>query len=253
MRIRECIALAWAVALLGLLASCDGVKFADVEVNRPLPDEFKNRTFYAKTDIFKYRLSQLAGNVIVREADSTAYVRLDRVVPEGVVPIEKDVDEEGGEIYRSVVDRGASAEGSYLAFAGSLSANEIAKVQIRDRHWVFIDLVPAVRDAIADWVEDHPNDDPAVKRWYVQGALLASITTDYYQEIDATASGVVGETLGAKGEVYNRFRETATDFRISLELLDIDALARAPRDVPIESLKARFRPPAGLTVDFEPE
>ena len=72
----------------------------------------------------------------------------------------------------------------------------------------------------------------------------------YYQRIEASASGVVGNTLGAKGNVFNEWKERSNDFRISLELLDLDEWARAGPEISLQSLIARAGPPGGQTIDF---
>jgi hypothetical protein len=65
----------------------------------------------------------------------------------------------------------------------------------------------------------------------VQGALLTAITVNNYVKISANASAVVGETFGAKGNVYNKQGATQHDYWISLELVDLDRLAIVARPV----------------------
>ena len=68
MRVHKVLVLLAASVLALPLAACEkGIRFASVEVNRPLPEDMRTRILYAKTDIFKYRLSQLAGFILVDE------------------------------------------------------------------------------------------------------------------------------------------------------------------------------------------
>lgn len=199
---------------------CTGLKFADTPLNKALPQDYKNRVLWNETDVFKYNLEQLVGHIIYEEGTNGGYARGPRIVDRSKPPVMKAI--EGGTIYESKIDRGAAAEGSYLAFAAKMDAKQSAEVQIIDNSQVFI---PYENIPIGDLLKAGASTNGARKRFYIQGVLLAGVLTKYSSEITADASGVVGNTFGAKGNVYNERGEIARDVRISLLLLDLDKLS----------------------------
>jgi hypothetical protein len=106
-----------------------------------------------------------------------------------------------------------------------LSANRTASVTIIDTAQVFIPYADVPVDVLlAEAMK--PALPGTTKRYYIQGVLLATVLTQYGQQINADASGVVGNTFGAKGNVYNEEQTVNRDFRISLLLIDLDRLAQ---------------------------
>jgi hypothetical protein len=216
--VRPSISLVLAIVCVG----CQGIEFADDTSNMALPDDYKNRTLWPGTDIFKYNLSELAGSYVRRDAGT--FTRLNRVVNPGYKPEFRVRDLKA--IYESNIDRQASMQGSYLAFAASLKANERAHVKIQDIGMVFIKDDDLPREDIAGQaIRAYKANERG--RYYIQGVLLASVTTRHFVEIDASAKGVVGATIGLDSKVYNKRGQSATDFRISVELVDLWALGRA--------------------------
>ncbi|MBU8900926.1 hypothetical protein KRR26_35545 [Corallococcus sp. M34] len=211
----------WIALFASLLGGC-GVTFSNVpEFNKGLPEDFKRRVLWNETDLFKYNLEQLAGHVIYSKASAAEYDRGPRLVTNGKSPSFKLID--NGQVYHSKVDNGAKAEGSYLAFASTMSAEQTADVSIIDTAQVFIPYEDVPVDELVKIAE--ASAPQGVKRYYIQGVLLASVTTRYGAKINADASGIVGDTFGAKGSVYNEQQAVGRDFRISLLLIDIDRMA----------------------------
>src|ERR1035437_1697147 len=94
-----------------LLVGCTGIRFAPVPLNGPLPENFKKRTLYARTEIFRHQLPEFAGSILYRKGDAGEFDRGARVVKAGFdVPLQtiKDVD---AAVYASKIDRGASVQG----------------------------------------------------------------------------------------------------------------------------------------------
>ena len=213
------------IVFLSLILSGCGLSFSNIpNFNKGLPEDFKRRVLWAETDIFKYNLEQLAGHVIYAKAAVGQYDRGPRYVKPQKAPVLKVID--SGQIYHSKIDRGAQAEGSYLAFAAALSDDQTADVNIIDTAQVFIPYedVP-MEDLLKEAAKPAPSG--TTKRYYIQGVLLATVTTQYGVKIKADASGVVGNAFGAKGNVYNEEMTVGRDFRISLLLIDIDKLKQA--------------------------
>ncbi|WP_253993352.1 hypothetical protein [Myxococcus qinghaiensis] len=231
---------AWLPLLALLLSGC-GVTFSNTpEFNKGLPEDFKRRVLWNETDIFKYNLEQLAGHVIYSKASTGEYDRGPRLTTSGKSPTFKLID--NGQVYHSKIDNAAKAEGSYLAFAATMSNDQTADVSIIDTAQV---LIPYEDVPVTDLAKISETKAPqGVKRYYIQGVLLASVTTRYGATIKTDASGVVGNTFGAKGSVFNEQQTVGRDFRISLLLIDIDRMAllkAAPQlspQTPADFLKA---------------
>lgn len=196
--------------------------FGDTPLNKTLPDDYKNRVLWTETDIFKYNLEQLVGHVIVHDPATGTFARGARHVSASKPPTLKAI--EGGTLYHSKIDSRAASEGSYLAFAAKLSEEQTASVTITDTAHIFIPYEEIPSDAILQ--EAHrPKATPNCKRYYIQGVLLTAVTTEYGTKLASDASGVVGDTFGAKGNVYNEDATLTKDVRISVLLLDVDDLA----------------------------
>ncbi len=213
------------IAILFLViavSGCNGIKFSNIpQFNKDLPEDFKRRVLWNDTAIFKYNLEQLAGHVIYAKAMAGQYDRGQRYIKPGKSPVSKVID--SGQIYHSKIDNGAKAQGSYLAFAANLSNDQTAEVNIIDTAQVFIPYedVP-VDDLLKEAAK--PVEPGTTNRYYIQGVLLSTVTTQYGIKINADASGVVGDAFGAKGNVYNQEQGISRDFRISLLLIDINKL-----------------------------
>lgn len=216
------VILAAGAALL--LAGC-GVSFAPVPLNASLPDNFKKRNLYTHTEIFRHRLPELAGSVLYRKGETGEFDRGARFVKPGPdIPLQT-VKEADAAVYTSKIDKGAAIHGSYLAFAANLSDKQTASVDIRDTAVVFIPWADVPLDVLRAEAEK-PNPNPGTHRYWVQAALLTAVTVDNYVEISSDASAVVGETFGAKGNVYNKQGTTTHDYLISMELLDLETLVK---------------------------
>lgn len=214
----------WATCVAALAAvGCSGLRFGSVPVNEELPEDWKNRNLYHNTAHFKYQLQDLAGSLLQKKEGEKEFTRIGRQVAPGYVPALKVIDD--GKVYESKVDRGAEVQGSYLAWVAKLQGNQKAGVLIQDVSSVFIPYPDIPWKELAKLAVANP-PQPGVQRFYVQGALLSSIVIEKYMEIEASASGVMGPAVGIGGKVYARQGSVSRDFRIALELIDIDKLNR---------------------------
>jgi len=207
-----------------VLSGCVGVRFADETINRVLPDDFKNRNIYPETDIFKYKLDSLVGRILVCQPDQIndricdCDLKITRIIKNGTTPETISPEQK---VFSSKIDQGASAQGSYLAFAAKFSAEQVAEILITDSALVFIkdDDVPI--EDLKQYVQSNPRVGQE-KRFWIQGALLATIIQRELIKIDTDAEGVVGNVSGIKGGVYNHRGQESNDYRISLLMPDID-------------------------------
>lgn len=212
------------------LSACAGVKFSDERVNKNLPNDFKNRNIYPETDIFKYKLDSLVGRILVCKPDQvnnrvydcdlkvTRILKIDSatnhpIPPETITPERL--------VYSSKIDRGAAAQGSYLTFAGSFSADQVAEILITDSSLVFANDNDVPISSILSYVNSNPKQENE-ERFWIQGALLATLIQRDLVKIKSDAEGVVGSTSGVKGQVYNNSGQESIDYRISLLMPNID-------------------------------
>lgn len=215
-------------ALLPLFAitmsGCAGVKFSDETVNRNLPDDFKNRNIYPETDIFKYKLDSLVGRILVCQPNQIkdqiydCDLKISRVLKKGTSPETISPEQK---VYSSKIDRGASSQGSYLSFAGNFNADQAAEILITDSALVLVNDNDVPIKSLKKYVSENPKQENE-RRFWVQGALLATIIQRDLVEIKADAEGVVGNTSGFKGRVYNNRGQESIDYRISILMPDID-------------------------------
>lgn len=210
----------WIIAFFVITCVACGVRFNETPINLVMPDYFKERNLLDRTEIWRHKLTELVGSIVYLKPDGS-YNRFKRIVKEDYLAKLELVEDAERKVYSSRIDRGAAVEGSYLAFAADLDVNQMAEVNIEDISLVFIN------DADVPWEKIYAEANaqapsPDIRRYWIQGALLTHITIDYYTKISANASGVVGDTFGAKGNVYNKQGTTSRDFMISLELYDLD-------------------------------
>ena len=133
-------------------------------------------------------------------------------------------DEDGG-VFVGIINKTDNMKGSYLSFAASLSSEEVATFSIRDRNIVFVNNEDVPWDELKAEAKVF-NNNPLYRRFWVQGALLASLDVSRYSKIESDASGVVGPTFGVENKVYNKGQEEIHDYKISLYLIDLDKLSQ---------------------------
>lgn len=217
--------LVLVVLLAVSITGCGGVKFAaDPNINKGLPKDFVKRDLYEKTDIFKYRLSDLVGHILVcrtvagKQKTEDCDLKLTRIVKPNTSP---DIEMPKQVIYKSKVNSQASAQGSYLAFTANFSAEQVAEVTITDSTLIAIKSEDVPKDLLQAYVADNPNDG-SVKRYWIQAALLTTLIQTDFTKISADAKGVVGNTAGVGTSVFNEHGADSYDWRISMLIPDID-------------------------------
>ncbi len=102
-----------------------------------------------------------------------------------------------------------------------------------NRSIVFVDNNDVPWDALLKEAKA-PKVNPSTRRYWIQGALLASLDVARFTEISSNASAVVGATFGAEGKVYNKAGQEIHDYKISVHLIDLDKLAdKSPESITI--------------------
>lgn len=212
------------VITMVLLAGCAGVKFSDEQINKDLPEDFKRRNIYPNTDILKYKLDSVVGRILICRPDQVqgrvydCDLKITRIVKNGTSPDTQNPDQI---VYSSKIDRRASAKGSYLVLAAGFDAEQVAEILITDSALVFINDSDVPIEELKAYVETHSPAEQE-RRFWIQGALLATIIQRDLVKIEANAKGVIGNTSGIEGSVYNHRGQESVDYRISLLMPDID-------------------------------
>jgi hypothetical protein len=204
---------------------CGGVSFEALRLSNDLPESFKQRNLYLdESGTVKYKLTELVGRVIYQDSSAHRNDTKTVILAKDYVPALEVIKDADGQIFEGLVNKEASAKGSYLAFAGSLSSKQVASVTIADRNIVYVNNKDIPWAMLLDEAKlSAPK--PSIRRLWIQGALLSSIDITKLDSIGSNASGVVGPTLGVEGKVYNKKSESIHDYRVSVLAVDLDKLA----------------------------
>jgi hypothetical protein len=221
MRIKEVFAI-----LVLTLTGCAGVRFAQSPVNTDLPESFTKRALYP-AGIAAYDFQDLVGNILkIKQNEDPLRIGIVRpnTYEAKVIPID-----DPNNYYKSRIQRGASAKGSYLAFTGSFSADQLAEVELIDiaRSGISFDnqnIFQEIVDTAKKWVQNHPKTDPTIKRLWVKSAVLTRKLYNEFVKIDANASGQTGEVVGVSTGIYNKNSTIIKSVILGFEALDIDEL-----------------------------
>lgn len=211
-------------SLMLVLAGCAGVKFRDRDINEPLSSEMLGVSLFKDTEILKRHLEEIPGYIAVDSGSGN----LQAVFPlqtDGYRPVVVPI-KDGKAFYHSVIDQSAGVQGSYLAIlSAGLNTKQVAEVTITETAEAFIpgDKVPW--QEIADWAKAHPAL-PGQKRYYVQAALLSSVSKTIYVEVNTDATVDGGAAFGAKGKVFasDKTTQTSNFAFIGTHLLDVDTI-----------------------------
>jgi len=218
-----------------LLIGCQGVTFLDRNINLKLSPEMLGRSLFTDTEILKRHLEEVPGYIAVDNGDGILQAVLPLQTGGFIPPVTPIHDDKA--FYHSVIDQEAGAQGSYLALLSvDLSAKQTAEVTITETAEAYIPKERVPWQTIAEWGKAHP-PRPGQKRFYVQGALLSTVSKTIYSEIKGNATVDGGMAFGAKGKVYASDKNTQTSNQayIGTHLLDVDAIvANPPTRIPMK-------------------
>ena len=179
-----------------------------------LPDE---------SGIYRYRLATLPGRVLYKDPGDANYELKSVVLKSGYRPSLEPIKEGDGRIYEGMINQKIAASATYIAISAALDAKSLASVHIQDRVISFIENEDVPWDLLG--VEGRkPKPAPGGKRYWVQGALMASLDYRTATEVDVSAGGKLTEAFGANGKVYSKSDSSTHDYRISVYLIDLDNL-----------------------------
>ena len=215
-------------SLMLFLIGCDGVKFRDRDINLKLSPEMLGASLLKDTEILKRHLEEIPGYIAVDDGSGN----LQTVLPlqtKGFMPTVTPIKDDKA-FYHSVIDQSAGVQGSYLAIlSADLNTKQTADVTITETAEAYIPRDKVPWQEIAKWAKGNPAP-VGQKRYYVQGALLASVSKTIYVEVNSSATVDGGAAFGAKGKVYATDKTTqSSNFAfIGMHLLDVDLIATNP-------------------------
>jgi hypothetical protein len=233
------------IFLLVGLAGCDRggdvhALFDDVPINNQLPKNLKDRNLFDDpSGLYKFNPAELVGWVVNIEPDAKVYVFRKFILAPGYAPIVKSIPEKEGKLFDATIDKGADVSASYLSFAAAFDAKQVATVSIRDWANIFVKNNDVPWDALVREAAV-PKENPATGRYWIQGALLTSVDASIFQEANANAK-FAGPTFGANGKVFSKSSEEVHDNLISVQILDIDGLAKELNAPAMTGLSTRQR------------
>ncbi len=249
------------VVVFALMSSC-GVRFTPVTPTLSLPEAYRERSIYPG-GIAIYTPEDLVGNILfIREGQQP--ITGGKLYPINFTPTYHPLtSDQSLNYYNSKITKGAEAEGSYLSFAASFSANEMAELEMVDIGFVNISLNAVQFDDIKKkaeaWVNSNPKDTsvPGLRRIWVKSVVLTSRRFTSSTEISANASGVATPAVKVGGKVYSTSNTSIRSVLMGFEAYDIDELGKtniklAAGVEPEISLKA-FKSPFRVTTVVGPK
>jgi len=205
--------------------SC-GYAFQDIKYNDKLPDDFTNRVVYADSAAVRANLSDFVGHIIhINTADGRATKLLDRFVLANAKPPVSPVDPASGKLYYSKIDRSfkGSAKSSFLAtISVDLSSQDMLEILIQDVATVSLPSDQVDQQRLAKVAASAPI--PGTLRCFVQGARIAAINYKVFTQIDKDGKIAYGDSFQADGHVYSSRAGYSTDFKVSVDCIDLDVL-----------------------------
>lgn len=216
-----------------LVTGC-GLKFKNEMVNLSLPDDWKFRTPIKNTVDLRFFMKENVGLLVTQgTAPGTYQVLAQPIVPDSFQAREETIKD--GAVYSSKITQGASVQGGYLTFAGSLSASQAVDYRIVDisRADIPWNQLPdaKIRAAAAT---PNPNN---IKRLWIQSLILSRVLSQSYTELKCDANGS-GPAFQVGGKCFNSTGVESKDYAIGAVFVDIDAYVNNnPGATPTPSLK----------------
>jgi hypothetical protein len=207
------------VVLTGVfLSGCAGLKFRDTNVNTGLPDDWKYRTPVKNTADLRFNMGENVGLLVTPGSVTGSYDVLAKpILPENFSVREEIIKD--GAVYSSKITQGASVQGGYLTFAGSLSANEVVDFHIIDLSRVDVPWTsfPDAKIRAAAATANPQN----LKRLWIQSLILSRVLSQNYTELKCDASGA-GPAFQVGGKCFNETSTESHDYAIAAVFVDID-------------------------------
>jgi hypothetical protein len=249
-----------------LVSGCDGDPKIEW-VNSPvqdIPPYFSSRNaLLDRSGIYRHKLAELPGKVLYKEPADSTYTFKSLLLKPGYRPTIETIPEDAGKVFDGIINRQVAADVSYIALSTSLSDKSLVEVHIKDRVLSFIANSDVPWSLLAA-ESRRPKPRGTTERYWVQGVMMASLDYTTATEVDLKAGGKLTEAFGANGKVYNKTDKATHDYRISMELINLDdlsTLTEVSRDIgtlkfapgKLGPLVGKLRPPKTVDILIRPE
>ncbi|WP_169515089.1 hypothetical protein [Hymenobacter norwichensis] len=188
-------------------------------LNGNLPKDYTNRTFIKGLAMYRNKIDDLAGCLILLEEKDKASI-IGQFLRPGEPPLRNaalaDV------LYSSKVSTSFKMNGSYMIASAGASTGSIVELILTDVNGV---LVPETSIPYLDICKAARNVDKELKKriYYIRSAKLTSVHSRVYQEIGSEA-GISGTVFSAAGKVYTSSDQFKTDYVVSVDLISLTNL-----------------------------
>ena len=211
----------YMLPVLGIIALSSAAAFArtlKIPDNIPLPviqlpDQYTGRTFVS-TAIAPYDLTQVVGFVWKKDPGGQ-YQRQAPIIKSGAKT--HNIQTAATPIYSVKINNTASGKLGFFAIAGSLQANQVAEVTIKDASAV--DFAPEDYPCaqLLQYQMLRPND----KLVWVSGAVVTSVFNRIFNEIKGEVTGTAS-IFTANGSVYQSTDQGTFSQLVAIDYIELD-------------------------------
>ncbi|MCC3158285.1 hypothetical protein LJ737_13635 [Hymenobacter sp. 15J16-1T3B] len=188
-------------------------------LNANFPKDYTDRTFIKGLAMYRNKIEDLAGCLILLEDRDKASI-IGQYVKSGEPPLKNvalsDV------LYSSKISASFKMNGSYMIASVAATTSSVVELIVTDINGV---LVPETSIPYLDICRAAKNVDKELKKkiYYIRSAKLTSVHSRAYQEVNAE-SGVTGTVFSAGGKVYSSSDQFKTDYVVSVDLVSLTNL-----------------------------
>lgn len=188
-------------------------------LNGNLPKDYTDRTFIKGLAMYRNKIEDLAGCLVLLEDRDKASI-IGQFVKSGEPPLKNvslsDV------LYSSKISAAFKMNGSYMVASVAATQSSIVELIVTDINGV---LVPETSIPYLDICKAAKNVAPELKKriYYIRSAKLTSVHSRAYQEIGAE-TGISGTVFSAAGKVYSSSDQFKTDYVVSVDLVSLTNL-----------------------------
>ncbi|RAK66011.1 hypothetical protein [Hymenobacter edaphi] len=219
------LAVLFAALLLTASARAQGrivrVRLGDgaATLNANFPKDYTDRTFIKGLAMYRNKIEDLAGCLILLEDRDKASI-IGQYVKSGEPPLKNQALSDV--LYSSKISATFKMNGSYMIASVAASTSSVVELIVTDINGV---LVPEASIPYLDICRAAKNVDKELKKkiYYIRSAKLTSVHSRAYQEVNAE-SGVTGTVFSAGGKVYHSSDQFKTDYVVSVDLVSLTNL-----------------------------
>jgi hypothetical protein len=188
-------------------------------LNGNLPKDYTDRTFIKGLAMYRNKIEDLAGCLILLEDKDKASI-IGQYVRAGEPPLRNQALSDV--LYNSKISATFKMNGSYMVASVAATHSSIVELIVTDINGV---LVPETAIPYLDICRASKNVAPELKKriYYIRSAKLTSVHSRAFQEMSAE-TGLTGTVFSAGGKVYASSDQFKTDYVVSVDLVSLTNL-----------------------------